>query len=93
MPYFGFLTPSSKRTLTSLSLTSQPMAAKTGAVAGLKPEIGNDSEVNEWSELLTNEQAKKLFRLLTQVFQEYIEIPSTQSSTVCFWVLGDGGKS
>ena len=62
MPYFGFLTSSSKRTTSlSLSLSSQPMAAKTDTVAGPRTEIGNDSEVNEWSELLTNEQAKKNF--------------------------------
>ena len=38
------------------------MAAKTGTVAGQRPEIGNDSEVNEWSELLTNEQAKNNYQ-------------------------------
>ena len=63
MPYFGFLTPSSKRaTSLSLSSSSQPMPAKTGTVAGQRPEIGNDSEVNEWSELLTSEQAKNNYQ-------------------------------
>ncbi len=76
MPYFGFLTSSSKKapsgtgkpptsatssTTRASTKTSAPVpmaAAKVANVAGGTKEIGPnyDSEINEWSELLTNEQ-------------------------------------
>jgi hypothetical protein len=81
MPYFGFLTPSAKKAApaTAAATAAAPaapaptsMASKTGN--GARPEVGYDSEVNEWSELLTNEQVrffgreKEIRKLFLKIF-------------------------
>ena len=68
MPYFGFLTQSSaksqqpkssaaRKSLAMSAATTAQMSVMAAKVANGPKEVGPyDSEVNEWSELLTNEQ-------------------------------------